>query len=130
MASGGGGNSSGSFGVNQATFDETGTTGAAYATLFTHTNPQGTTGAIGTIKNTAGANSLTVQETVIDKFGTTHVGTPIAVPAGEVYTLDPQTNFDDVAFPYFTSYKVEVKDTVAASHATFEIHYSGLGAIS
>jgi hypothetical protein len=113
--------------VNQGIFDGTGTSAAAYATLFTNTNSQGVIG-IGAIKNTDGVNSLRVKETVIDAFGAT-TSKETDLGPGDNYLLDPQTFFD-AGKPRYSSYKVEVKDTVAASHATWEAHYTGLGTVS
>lgn len=113
--------------MNQSTFDGTGTTTAAFVAVLIHTNPSGALG-IGTIKNT-GANGMNVQETVTDKFGTTH-SVVTAVAPGAVYMLDPQTNFADVAFPYYTSYEVDVEDESSGSHTTYEVHYSGFGSVT
>jgi hypothetical protein len=102
-------------------------TGDVYVTLFTHQNPKGLLG-IGTIKNTDGANSLTVRETVTDAFGVTDaVETPVA--AGAPYMLDPQTNFGTARPPY-VSYAVAVKSTVPGSGATFAIQHMSQGATS
>jgi|ERR1700687_32526 len=107
--------------------DVTSVTTAAFVAIVTNTGAAGIMG-IGAIKNTDGANSLTIRETVIDKFGvTTAVITNLA--KGLFYLLDPQTAFAALSWPPYTSYKVEVEDSVPASHATFEMHYAGQGAV-
>lgn len=108
-------------------FGGTGATADAYATLFTATNPNGLFG-IGTIKNTDGADSMTVEETVTDAFGVTDtVETPVAF--GDDYMLDPQTNFD-TAMPPHVSYRVQVKSTVPGSPAAYSVQFSAQGAIA
>lgn len=94
----------------------TGETTDAYVTLFTRINPNGLLG-IGTIKNTDGANSLTVRETVTDAFGvTTSVETPVTF--GNDYMLDVQTNFNTARPPYW-SYAVAVKATTPGNQADY-----------
>lgn len=131
MAGGGGpsGGGGGGGGVNQGKFDGTGSTTAAFVALFTNTNTNGAIG-IGTLKNTDGANTLSVRETVIDAFGNTTVGPVLDLAPGDTYLLDPQTNFQGGGLPYYTSYKVEVEDKIASSHATYEVHYSGIGTVA
>lgn len=127
---GGSGPGSGSGGLTAK--DVTSVTTAVLVAIMTDTSPTGIMG-IGTIKNTDGTNSLTVQETVVDKFGVTTVVSRNLAP-GQFYMLDPQTSFNDGAgsesWPPFTSYVVEVVDAVAASHATFEMHYAGQGTVA
>lgn len=112
--------------------DVVGVSTAAPVTILTDASAPGVMG-IGSIKNTDGANSLAVQETVIDKFGVTTTVSRNLLP-GQFYLLDPQTSFNDLAgsesWPPFTSYVVKVVDAVAASHATFEMHYAGQGTVS
>lgn len=114
------------------------TTGAtstdSYVELFTHVNDKGLLG-IGTVKNTDGANSLTVKETVIDAFGVTD-SLETVVPFGTNYilslTIRPDigsfaTQFTN-AFPPYVSYKVEVKSTSAGNSATYEARHADQGA--
>lgn len=112
--------------------DVTSVTTAALVAILTNTGTVGIMG-IGSIKNTDVTNSLTVQETVIDKFGVTTTVSRTLGP-GKFYMLDPQTSFNDLAgsesWPPFTSYVVKVVDAVAASHATFEMHYAGQGTVA
>lgn len=108
-------------------FGGTGNTADAYATLLTHTNPKGLVG-IGTIKNTHGSNSMTVEEQVIDAFGvTTTSETPVA--AGDTYLLDPQTNFSTTGCPPYLSYRVRVKSTSAGNAASYSIQHASQGAL-
>lgn len=109
-------------------FGSTGATVDAYATLFTHTNAKGLMG-IGTIKNTDGADSLTIEEQVIDAFGvTTTVET--VVTFGDTYMLDLQTNFDTTGFPPYVSYRVRVKSTSPGNPASYSIQFVSQGDVT
>jgi hypothetical protein len=125
---GGGGGGGGGGGVTQSVKDATGSTTAAYVTVFTHTNTKGVIG-IGSIENQSGSNGINVRETAIDKFGNT-VAQVTALAPGNTYLLNPQTMFEDTALPYFTSYQVEVEDESSGNHAAYELHYSGIGTVS
>jgi hypothetical protein len=105
--------------------DRISVTTPVFVEVFTHENTRGLLG-IGTIKNTDGVDSLDIKETVVDAFGVT-ASVTTTVLAGNSYLLDLQTNFATASPPY-RSYKVEVKDTVAASPATFELHHVSQGA--
>jgi hypothetical protein len=102
------------------------TTNALVEVVPTIANPKGVMG-IGTIKNTDGANSLDIKESFTDAFGTVSSITTTVLP-GNSYMLDLQTNMGTGLTPY-VSYKAEVIDTVAASHATYLLQFSGQGAI-
>ena len=104
----------------------TGSTTNAYVTIFTHTNPRGLVG-VGTIKNTDGANTLTVKETVTDAFGTS-TNTTTDVAPGNYYILNPQAAIDTARPPY-VSYAVAVIDKVGGSHATYELHHVSQGSL-
>lgn len=96
-----------------------------YVQAFEHKNPCGVMG-IGTIKNTGASNSLTVQETVTDLWGTT-VAIETTVAPGDHYQLDPQVDLG-YARPPYVSYKVEVKSTVADSPTTYDLRHTTQGA--
>lgn len=99
----------------------------AYFTLFTHQNHKALLG-IGTIKNTDGANFMTVKETVTDGFGVTDFTETVVAP-GTDYTLNPQTN-KATARPPYLSYSVAVKSTTPGSSATWAIQFGSQGATS
>ncbi len=110
--------------------DQTDTTADAYATVVDEANPKGLKG-VGTILNTDGANSLTVKETVTDAFGNTaSLETPVA--AGAPFLLDTldaiMSGGVGTAYPSFKTYKLEVKSTTPGSPATYELHFTTLGA--
>jgi hypothetical protein len=111
--------------------DSTDTTGDAYVTIAEFTNPKGL-GGVGTIINTDGANSLTIKETVTDRFGNTAF-LETAVPFGTPFLLDTLSGFmsggTGTGFPPYKTYKAEVKSTVVATPATYEFHFSGQGAM-
>lgn len=108
-------------------FGGSGNTADAYATLFTHTNPKGLIG-IGTVKNTHGSNSLTVEEQVIDAFGVTTVVENVVL-AGDQYMLDPQTNFSTTSFPPHVSYRVRVKSTSVGNAASYSVQHASQGVL-
>ena len=123
MAGGGGGSGGGSGGGRVTPVGDVinaiGATLAANAVVFDVIQPDGLIG-IGTIINTGGVNDLIVVETVTDKFGNT-VTVERVLTAGNPYMLDPQTNFGDLitpAFPPYTEYKVQVRDSLSGSHTT------------
>lgn len=94
--------------------------------VFTVTDPEALIG-IGTIKNTDGANSLTVRETAIDRFGSTVSSETVVTTATLTLLLNPEQNLTNgagaFAYPPFTSYQVEVKSTTPGSPATYELHF-------
>lgn len=100
-----------------------GTTTGSFVTLFTHKNQKGLTG-IGTIKNTGATNTLTVQETATDVFGTTDTASTVVAALNDA-SFSTFANKGN-ARPPFVSYKIEVKHTVAAT--TFDIHFAMNGA--
>lgn len=104
--------------------DGTGTTTAAFVELFTHKNKNGVVGT-GHAKNTGGVNSMDVRISVTDAFGTSANATSTVAPGADLL-LDPAANIGTARSPY-VSYKVEVKDTVAASHTTFNTQFSSTG---
>jgi hypothetical protein len=123
MAKGGG--PGGGSGSKQAgnVIDVTGTSTDINTTVFDVVQARGLVG-IGAIKNT-GANSITIIETVTDKFGVT-TPVPTDIPAGDQYILNPQSSFNDEitnSWPPYTEYKLEVQSTTAGQPSTFELHY-------
>ncbi len=104
-----------------------GATVDALVEVFTHTNQKGVIG-VGTIKNTHGTNSLTVRETAEDFFGTTAtLDTPVAGGGTSFFILDPTVTIGTARPPY-KSYKVEVRSTVPATPATYDLQHATHGA--
>ncbi len=104
----------------------TSTTNALVEIVPTITNPKGLFG-IGTIKNTDGANALDVKESFTDAFGVTSTLTT-TVAFGDSLQLGLQQNIG-TGLPPYVSYKAEVIDTVAASHATYVSHFVSQGSL-
>ena len=108
-------------------FGGTGAVTDSYVTLLTHTNQKGLIGQ-GTIKNTDGADSMTVEEQGIDAFGTTDVLESV-VAFGAERTLNTLNSFGAARPPYL-SYRVRVKNTVPASAAAYSIQFTSQGGVS
>jgi len=108
---------SGFNGVNHYQVTAQGTT-IGFNTAYNGWSVGGLVG-IGTIKN-SGANTLEVEETVTDFWGTT-VSVTTTVLAGNDYMLDLQTNFSTARPPY-KNYKVRVRHT--GSSTTFDLRIS------
>lgn len=102
--------------------DETGSTTDSYVEVdgFPISRSDGLIG-IGSILNT-GASGMNVRETATDKFGNTQSVVTV-VAAGDSYLLDLQTNFDDLAFPPYTDYTVEVQSEDTGVPTDYELHY-------
>ncbi len=77
---------------------------------------------------TDGGNSMTVRETVTDRFGVTDATTETVVAAGAAfdYLLNPQAFFG-AARPPYVSYKVEVKATVPGSQTSYSLRFGAQG---
>lgn len=101
-------------------------TNALVTVVPTITNENGLFG-IGTVKNTDGANSIDVNETFTDAFGTSSTLTT-TVAFGDSLMIGLQQNIG-TGFPPYTSYKVEIIDTVAGNHATYNVKFVSQGAI-
>jgi hypothetical protein len=104
----------------------TSTTNALVEIVPTITNPKGLIG-IGWIKNTDGANSLDVKESFTDAFGVTSTLTT-TVTFGNSLPLSLQQSIG-TGLPPYVSYKAEVIDTVAGSHATYVSHFTSQGSL-
>lgn len=102
------------------------TTAALVAVVATILNPKGLVG-IGTVKNTGGVNSMDVKESFTDAFGTVSSVTTTLAP-GAIRLLNLQAAIG-TGLPSYVSYKVEVIDTVAASHTTYVSHFTSQGPI-
>lgn len=114
--------------VNNAVLADkaTSTTNALVEIVPTITNPKGLMG-IGSIKNTDGANSLDLKETFTDAFGVTSSVTNTIAP-GDYMIMHLQQSLGTGRAPY-VSYKAEVIDTVAGSHATYVSHFTSMGSL-
>jgi hypothetical protein len=80
----------------------------------------------GTVKNTDGANSLTVKESVTDLFGVS-ASVETVIPASYTYLLETLVNVDPGRPPY-SNYKVEIKSTTPGNAATYDWFFSSMSA--
>jgi hypothetical protein len=96
-----------------------------FVSQLTHENTKGLTGG-GSIKNTGGSNSLTVQLTATDAYGTTDTQDTV-VPALGSATWSI-ANAVGTALPPFVSYAVAVKSTTPGLPTTFTLHHATGGA--
>lgn len=108
-------------GVNRVNITAGATTGA-FVTQWNVANTRGVM-AVGTIKNTGGANNLEVKETVIDAFGTAGTFTQTVTP-GNSATLNAQITVGAAVVPY-VDYGIAVRHPAAAT--TFDLQASLFG---
>lgn len=101
-------------------------TNAFVDAVATIANPKGLQG-VGWVKNTGGANGITVRETFTDAFGTSS-------------TLDTNVAFGDTlplslgiaigtGLPPYVSYQVQVKDQVNGNHSNYVVQFTSQGAV-
>lgn len=98
----------------------TGVTVNAFTLLTDIASSVGVDG-FGTIKNT-GANSLDVQETGTDFFGTTDTLITTPVLPGNFLVLSAR-NVITTAVPPYSDYKIEVRSTVPGSPTNFSLNF-------
>lgn len=98
----------------------------AFVPFVTLANPNGLPAGVGAIKNTDGANTLSVKETVTDLWGVTTSLTQDVAPSA-VVPLNLSVNIN-TGMPPYKAYEVAVIDKVGGSHATFELRFSSMGA--
>lgn len=110
-----------SFGTATNTATEyTGTTTSAYATIFDQTVTAGLHGSV-TIKNSHGTNALNYQYTVFDMYGgSTSANSNLT--AGQYFTFSfDSTQASSTIRPPYKQFKLEVKDAVSGTHATYDV---------
>jgi hypothetical protein len=100
-----------------------GTSTDSDVTVFTQSITNGVIG-VGTVKNTGGANGLTVREEVTDAFGTS-ANQENNVAFGASYKLDPSANVDTARPPY-VSYVVKVRSQSPGNATTYSAKLSVL----
>ena len=105
-----------------------GTTTDIYATVLDISSASGLLGQ-GTLLNTSSTNTLTVQETVVDAFGSEVIVSNDVLP-GDTIPLSLQIDLGGgtlgEAYPPYISYLLEVKSTVSPSHAAYEMRFTGI----
>lgn len=103
------------------------TTNAFVEVVPTIASPKGLMG-VGRVKNTDGVDSMDVRESYTDAFGVTSTKTTTVAP-GDFLELNLSINITGgtTGFPPYVSYKVEVMDTVAGNHATYEVRFTAQG---
>lgn len=97
-----------------------GTTGAAYAPVFSLSEPVYGIDGCFNMKNTSGINQATYRITVTDSLGNTQV-ISAGFFAGTTQTVDFAAGsiLGTGSTPPYTSFLYEIKDTIAGSHATY-----------
>ncbi len=105
----------------------TGTTTNALVTVFTLTNTNGLHGSF-SVKNTHATNGLSYKVTAVDMYGTSRNSGTVPVPVGNVATFCFDTILSTtVAGSPNSSVTLEVIDTSAGSHATYDVYTSVVG---
>ncbi len=105
----------------------TGTTTNALVTVFTLTNSSGLHGSF-SIKNTHASNGVSYKVTAVDMYGTSRNSGTVPVPVGNVATFcfDTILSTTTAGSPN-SSVTLEVIDTSAGNHATYDVYTSVIG---
>lgn len=109
---------SNSFVEGSRTLSTSGDSQDIFVDVLTCENPVGVMFE-GTVKNTGGVNSMEVQETAVDLFGSTGTQTTTVTPGNDLIVTSSQQV--GTARPPYKSYKISIKSTTPGASTAFQL---------
>lgn len=109
---------SNSFVEGSRTLSTSGDSQDIFVDVLTCENPVGVMFE-GTVRNTGGVNSMEVQETAVDLFGSTGTKTTTVTPGNDLIVTSSQQV--GTARPPYKSYKISIKSTIPGASTAFQL---------